>query len=812
MEKKVEDIKLRLEKGNCMLFCGAGFSLGAQNINKDCNHELVVASELARKICELGEMPLSENLRYVSDRFLKEKENLIPELVLLLKKMFTVKECSKSHKNICSYPWRRIYTTNYDNCIERALSVSDIAYDKVSITDPSYSKDNLQCVHINGYVENINKDSLINGKIKLSHSSYVSSSEFEQSRWYLTFKHDLEMSRTIVFVGYSMYDINVEKILFEGNYRDKTFFIVSEYENEEQEYLLNQYGAVLKIGVDKFGSQLGFFDRQNEELNKSFDLLSLIKYELKEPDKPIDDDAIRDFILQGNINQSYIDNFVASSPVRPYFVSRSMKDCILSKIYEQKNILIISEMGNGKSTLLRHLQSELSINGYDVYSVIEDNGKTKLDVEKIIKLNKKSIIFIDSYSLYFDFVKYLVSLNNEKIQFVLSDRSNLSDRYLGDLDNANIYLYSIDDLKDDELSGFVDIIDNIGFWNSDMIAYSEPKKKRYLKNYCDGTVSGILTKIFSAPQMKTRFEKLLNHLFVDPHIKVTVFSICILAVLDIPLDDSIISEVADNDIIYKAKLFNNQYFKELFKYKPNTKIICSSLWALFILRNFFDIAYTKEHLLRIAKKFDSSKKHSTIQESIFKSMLKFSFVERIFPEKDKLQIIKSYYDNLKVEIDWLKRDPHFWLQYGMAIIMTNNLDLTQRYFDNAYELAKQKPFEYDTRDIDMQQARLFFKRALNESDKNKIFDYLSKGVSLLQGYRNDKYKLRQLLLLEEIYDKKFKFFDQKFKREFVTICKNILNGIDEEKKENQNFYYEGYSSSIEIKFRNFVNKMGISDL
>ena len=31
-----------------------------------------------------------------------------------------------------------------------------------------------------------------------------------------------------------------------------------------------------------------------------------------------------------------------------------------------KNILIISEMGNGKSTLLRHLQSELSINGYDV--------------------------------------------------------------------------------------------------------------------------------------------------------------------------------------------------------------------------------------------------------------------------------------------------------------------------------------------------------------------------------------------------------------------------------------------------------------
>lgn len=112
MEKKVEDIKLRLEKGNCMLFCGAGFSLGAQNINKDCNHELVVASELALKICNLGKISPSENLQYVSDRFLEEKEDLIPRLVLLLKEMFTVKECSESHKNICSYPWRRIYTTN----------------------------------------------------------------------------------------------------------------------------------------------------------------------------------------------------------------------------------------------------------------------------------------------------------------------------------------------------------------------------------------------------------------------------------------------------------------------------------------------------------------------------------------------------------------------------------------------------------------------------------------------------------------------------------------------------------------------------
>lgn len=804
MKKKVEDIKLRLEKGNCMLFCGAGFSLGAQNINRDCNYELVVASDLARKICELGEIPSSDNLRYVSDRFLKEKENLIPELVLLLKKMFTVKECSESHKNICSYPWRRIYTTNYDNCIERALSVSDIVFDKVSITEDSKNKDMLQCVHINGYVEDINKDSLKEGKIKLSHSSYVSSSEFEQSQWYLTFKHDLEMSGTIIFVGYSMYDINIEKILFEGNYRDKTFFIVSEYENEEQEYLLNQYGSVLKIGVDNFGSQLGFFNRQNEELNKSFDLLSLIKYELKEPDNPIDDDVIRDFILQGDIDQSYIDNFVAGSPARPYFVLRLMKDDILSKIYEQKNILIISEMGNGKSMLLRHLQSELSINGYDVYSVIEDNRKTKLDVEKIIKLNKKSIIFIDSYSLYFDFVKYLVSLNNEKIQFVLSDRSNLNDRYLDYLDNANIYLYSIDDLKDDELSGFVDIIDNIGFWNSEMIAYSKSKKIQYLKNYCGGTVSGILTKIFSAPQMKIRFEKLLNHLFGDPHIKVTVFSICILAVLDIPLDDSIISEVADNDMIYKAKLFNNRDFQELFKCKSNTRIICSSLWALFILRNFFDIAYTKEHLLQIAKKFDSLKRHSFIQERIFKSMLKFSFVERIFPNKDKLQIIRSYYENLKVEIYWLKQDPHFWLQYGMAIIMTNDLDLTQRYFDNAYELAKQKPIEYDTRDIDMQQARLFFKRALNESDKNKIFDYLSRGVSLLQGYRNDKYKLRQLLLLEEIYEKKFRSFDQKFKREFVNICNDFFKNIEEDNDE--------YHFSLKIQFKNFVNKLNAFNL
>ena len=67
----------------------------------------------------------------------------------------------------------------------------------------------------------------INTEFKLTYSSYVSPMSFEKSSCYYFFKKDLDNSNAIIFIGYSVYDIEIAKILFEGKYKEKTIFIVS---------------------------------------------------------------------------------------------------------------------------------------------------------------------------------------------------------------------------------------------------------------------------------------------------------------------------------------------------------------------------------------------------------------------------------------------------------------------------------------------------------------------------------------------------------------------------------------------------------
>ncbi|WP_435868365.1 hypothetical protein, partial [Escherichia coli] len=67
----------------------------------------------------------------------------------------------------------------------------------------------------------------LTSKIKLSDSSYLSPDSFVNSDWYYHFKKDLETASAIVFMGYSMYDMDVKKFLFENpELQEKTYFVV----------------------------------------------------------------------------------------------------------------------------------------------------------------------------------------------------------------------------------------------------------------------------------------------------------------------------------------------------------------------------------------------------------------------------------------------------------------------------------------------------------------------------------------------------------------------------------------------------------
>ncbi|WP_276953400.1 SIR2 family protein [Helicobacter rodentium] len=198
----------------------------------------------------------SKNLAQIANFFIgnycKAYPEKLNEFIRMMKETFTVVEVKPYHTTITSLPWRRIYTTNYDNVIEEAAKIKKIQIDSKDLED-RVDMAARHCIHINSKIEKLDKESL-NKSFKLTSSSYVSHETFYNTEWKRRFMDDMEVAGAIVFIGYSLYDIDIEKILFKNNQKikDKVIFIQQENLDEMDKYDLEQYGKVYLIGTEKF--------------------------------------------------------------------------------------------------------------------------------------------------------------------------------------------------------------------------------------------------------------------------------------------------------------------------------------------------------------------------------------------------------------------------------------------------------------------------------------------------------------------------------------------------------------------------------
>ena len=119
-----------IKTGRAILFTGAGFSFGCENI---FNKKPPLAKELAKLISQKGGFEEDDDLSYVSDYFLNYKNK--HDLLHLLKENFTIVNNKKYHSNISSLNWKRIYTTNYDDSIEKSAKDSQKIIYSLTVDD-----------------------------------------------------------------------------------------------------------------------------------------------------------------------------------------------------------------------------------------------------------------------------------------------------------------------------------------------------------------------------------------------------------------------------------------------------------------------------------------------------------------------------------------------------------------------------------------------------------------------------------------------------------------------------------------------------
>ncbi|EPC7545537.1 SIR2 family protein [Morganella morganii] len=808
-EQDIERLKNYIVAGDVLLFFGAGYSKDATNIK---GGNLPLSDDLSKEIGSylyqylrsqgveddsILELKDSKDLKKTSNLFMKIVPSKL-DLVEILKKNFTIKNIKDYQKNVLNIKWRKIYTTNYDDLIEKSLSSLGKTYTTVNCDDMPYDyRDcNNMCFHINGDIIKI-KESDLDSKIKLSQSSYFDSNQFSNTPWYREFKKDVFNARCIIFVGYSLYDIDIRKILIENTEYlvSKTFFITRKESKLIDSAELSDYGSVLAIGVDGLSD---IIDAANNIIDKqrcnSYEIKKLDLYQPKEIDIDnieIDENEVYSSLLYGVNENSFFDR-AASSIIYDAdtkvtkFINRKEVNDVISKIKNGFDVLVVSDLGNGKSFILKLVRSILSLDGYSCYGINGCDGNLSLDLDEINKKNK-NIIFIDDYFYKIDSLKLILQKSLENIQVVLASRSyeyEQSRLLLGDVDIDNLYSFNINRLTENDLFEFDKIISYLGLWKEKAGFKLQGKLKDIDYNSRD-KLSSLLLHVLKSKNIKDKLNAILDGLGKNKENYDTIFSLLLLSILGYKCPPkNIVSDVAMNNRIYEGGFLNDSLVNTIINIKNNNIEDISSSLAKYIIQECYNKVYVKEKLLDIIEflnKIYMDTKELEIKE-ITKKILRFSSLERMLP--NKRNEIKDFYKKAKERLPFLQHNPHFWVQYAMASIPFKEYNVAEDYLETALGLANSIT-DYHTRDIDTQRGRLYLLFCIDDESagfkKSKSnFEYFKLANEIFSRVKYEHQKLRPLINYKKVYDIRFNEFKKGEKVYFEHAVNKISRDIQDD--------------------------------
>ena len=204
------DLKQALETGNGVLFVGAG--MGYNMIDSEGNH-IPDGPKLAEAIARRFALPINGNydLAKTAEYVVIQKKGRT-ELDVYIKGILETAYPDDSMKWIPTIKWKAIFTTNYDDCIQKAYDEStNPVQNYVTITHLSGFRDcidklQVPIIHLHGSLFDIDSNEII-----ITQSDYVNYTRRRKSLF--EYLKSFMATSCILFTGYSHNDPNFQSII-----------------------------------------------------------------------------------------------------------------------------------------------------------------------------------------------------------------------------------------------------------------------------------------------------------------------------------------------------------------------------------------------------------------------------------------------------------------------------------------------------------------------------------------------------------------------------------------------------------------------
>jgi hypothetical protein len=761
--------------GNAILFVGAGFSQGATNLR---GTNLKSGKQITDYFSTLANLPPSLGLEELSEEVLNIHG--VDFLLEEMKQEFTVKDIADFQKDAARIPWKRIYTTNYDNVIETAFASQGKLIHSVTLSDQirEFPKDRPICVHLNGSIANVNRNNLLS-EIKLTETSYLTA-DVADSRWATLFRQDLAAADSVFYLGYSLWDLDIKRILFEDlQLHAKSFFAVGKSPNQALIKKVERFGTNTNLGTSeivKFINSIVITDADRES-----PLYHALEPFVQEPSSAeVKDRDVFDLLLYGRLDRGFL--WRSSRSELSYCLMRETSKRVVDAILQKpRQFVLHSNLGNGKSVLLCQISAQAHDAGFKVFTFSKHSEGIDREIEQALATKGKLLFIVDNYPDWMSALAFIGNHRHERMSIVLSARSAthaaILPKLLEVLHSAETLELALDELTSAESSAAVIYLNRYGMWG-ERSTWSDRRKTDFLRITCRATWQNLLLKVLESPDIGQRLGVIVRAINNNAPYGEVLVKIIILTVSGYPLSTNDLADVCGGQVLESA-FRRSEAIKELVDFSRGEVSFRSAIAGEYLLKHITNPKSVVNNLIAILKRLDDPAFAAPQYFAMFKSLIRYSNMQRLLPHATEGRLAMYVYENVKT-LKHCEEQPLFWLQYAVACTAQNEFGRADTYFSNAYAYAKKLDW-FDTYQIDNHFARFRLRRSIAFAESSEgMQDFRAAKKLILAQINRERlhYTYSVASLIGGFYDAYQTKINATEKREIMKAAEQICEIID----------------------------------